>query len=357
MSSGNTDASGAPSEESASQAPVYLSRREARAAREAAASGRTAVGVPGTTSAESIVANPAVTDAVSAEIVVTSEIAIPQVPSAPPAVAHEAARISSVPTAAARGGVPRARTASQPKTPRARKNPLRAVASMAVIGGLFAVAGLPAYSASGLVSEENLASSASASTLGLAQVEPARVQSVTVSSELEMPELERDQFSATSPEDLEQIRQQDAIASANALYAASGAQALGDDYPWPTAGDTLSPLNYYYRQCTDFVAWRLNRDVGSFAAPFRWAWADLTPNGGDAYQWKSAWETHGWTVSDVPVAGSVAWFGWDNHVSYVKQVNDDGSVLIEEYNYVYRVYGQRTLQASEVEAFLYPPGQ
>ncbi|GHD79441.1 surface antigen [Salinibacterium amurskyense] len=338
MSSGSTDDFGAPSVEPATDAPVYLSRREARAAREAAAVGKTVT---------------AAAPAVVPEVVVTSEIAVPQIPTAPVAVAHEAAPVLYAPTASASSASPRARTAPKVKAKRVRKSPLRAVASMAVIGGLFAVAGLPAYSATGLVSDEGMMVSAAS----VADAAPASVQSVTVSSELALPELERDQFSATSPEDLEQIRQQAAVASANALYAASGAQALGDDYPWPTAGDTLSPLNYYYRQCTDFVAWRLNRDVGSFSAPFRWAWADLTPNGGDAYQWKSAWEAHGWTVSATPVVGSVAWFGWDNHVSYVKQVNADGSVLIEEYNYVYRAYGQRTLQASEVEAFLYPPGQ
>ncbi|MBH0008675.1 CHAP domain-containing protein [Salinibacterium sp. SWN1162] len=350
MSPSSTDDFGVPSVNPAGETPVYLSRREARAAREAAEKGAPAT-------AMSVV--PAV--AVSAEVVVTSEIAVPAIPSAPVAVAHSVTPAPYVPTAFASSAPSRIPAALKPKTKRARTNPLRAVASMAVIGGLFAVAGLPAYSASGFMSDEGVVTAASASTstsaLGFADVKPASVQSVTVSAELDLPVLERDQFSATSPEDLEQIRQQAAIAEANSLYVASGAQALGDDYPWPTADDTLSPLNYYYRQCTDFVAWRLNRDVGSFAAPFRWAWSDLTPNGGDAYQWKSAWEAHGWTVSDAPVAGAVAWFGWDNHVAYVKQVNSDGSVLLEEYNYVYRSYGQRTLQPSEVEAFLYPPGQ
>ncbi|MBH0109503.1 CHAP domain-containing protein [Salinibacterium sp. NG22] len=329
ISSDGPDVSGVPSAEPSSEAPIFLSRREARAARDAATIGK--------------------------------PVAAPKIPRAPAAAAHDEAPVVYTPAAPALNNrvapivaqAPRAHSAPKATAKRVRKSPLRAVASMAVIGGLFAVAGLPAYGQGGLISDEGTLVSVSA----VADAAQARVQSVTVSAELELPELTRDQFEATSPEDLAAIQQQDAIASANALYASSGAQALGDDYPWPTAGSSLSPLNYYYRQCTDFVAWRLNRDVGSFAAPFRWAWADLTPNGGDAYQWKSAWETHGWTVSATPVVGSVAWFGWDNHVSYVKQVNSDGSVLLEEYNYVYLSYGQRTIPASEVESFLYPPGQ
>ena len=323
MSSESTDAFGVPSAESSSDTPVFMSRREARAARDAAA--------------VKPVAAPA---AFAAEVAAGS--VIPIAPSI--TVATQAAVSTDV-------VIPRSRTL--PKAKRTRKNPLRAMASMAVIGGLFAVAALPAYGQTGLSSDEG-------STISFANAADAatvRVQSLTVSADLALPELERDQFDATSPEDLELIRQQSAIASANSLYAASGARALGDDYPWATAGYDLSPLNYYYRQCTDFVAWRLNRDVGSFSAPFRWAWADLTPNGGNASQWKDAWDAHGWTVSATPIVGSVAWFGWDNHVAYVKTVNADGSVLVEEYNYVNRVYSQRTLAAADVEAFLYPPGQ
>jgi len=323
MSSESTDAFGVPAAESSSDTPVFMSRREARAARDAAA--------------VKPVAAPA---AFAAEVAAGS--VIPIAPSI--TVATQAAVSTDV-------VIPRSRTL--PKAKRTRKNPLRAMASMAVIGGLFAVAALPAYGQIGLSSDEG-------STISFANAADAatvRVQSLTVSADLALPELERDQFDATSPEDLELIRQQSAIASANSLYAASGARALGDDYPWATAGYDLSPLNYYYRQCTDFVAWRLNRDVGSFSAPFRWAWADLTPNGGNASQWKDAWDARGWTVSATPIVGSVAWFGWDNHVAYVKTVNEDGSVLVEEYNYVHRVYSQRTLAAADVEAFLYPPGQ
>ncbi|QYH35554.1 CHAP domain-containing protein [Salinibacterium sp. M195] len=324
MPSDSTAAFGVPASESHGDEPVFLSRREARAAREAAE---------------------------ASSLAVAGADVVPEIPVASAATSAPSAYIARSVALPASAATAAPRALVLPK--RVRRHPLRAVGSMLVIGGLFAVAGLPAYGQSTLVSDQVSTVAAAESSIAAA----VSAQSLTVSDDLALPELERDQFAATSPQDLELIRQQAAVASANALYAASGARDLGDDYPWPTAGNTLSPLNYYFRQCTDFVAWRLNRDVGSYSAPFRWAWADLTPNGGDAAQWKSAWESNGWTVSATPVVGSVAWFGWNNHVAYVKQVNEDGTVLLEEYNYIALSYGQRTLAPSEVEAFLYPPGQ
>ncbi|MGV8852754.1 MAG: CHAP domain-containing protein [Rhodoglobus sp.] len=329
LPSDRTDAVGVPAGEATSDAPVFLSRREARLAREATGSRSEAI----------------------AAAVVPDVPVVPAIPVTPAAVLPSDVALASPLARYSDAVVAAPRVVAKPK--RRRRNPMRAMASMAVIGGLFAVAGLPAYGQNGFLLEEvPAAASATAATAATVSV-----QSVTVSADLTLPELERDQFQATTPEDLALIRQQTAIASANSVYAASGARALGDDYPWATAGYNLSPLNYYYRQCTDFVAWRLNRDVGSFSAPYRWAWSDLTPNGGNASQWKAAWDAHGWTVSATPVVGSVAWFGWDNHVAYVKAINADGTVLLEEYNYVNRVYSQRTLAATAVEAFLYPPGQ
>ena len=143
-------------------------------------------------------------------------------------------------------------------------------------------------------------------------------------------------------------------------YDASGARELGDDYPWPyekadVEGGGLSPLNYYYRECVDFVAWRLNRDAGSTAAPWKYTWKDLTPNGGDASMWASNWRSHGWATGSDPVPGSVAWFN-GNHVAYVKAVTDDGQVVIEEYNHgSSHKYGIRTIPVSQVALFLYAP--
>lgn len=232
---------------------------------------------------------------------------------------------------------------SAPKPP--RKNPLSVLMTMAIVGGLFAVAGLPAYA---LVAPEIAASKTDAAA-----------QSLIVSADAAPLDAVRDGFHATTPEQLAQQNKEALRAAANAEYLASGAREMGDDYPWPyeltdDQGGGLSPLNYYYRECVDFVAWRLNRDAGYYAAPFKWVWSNLTPNGGNGGQWMYNWEQHGWPVSKTPIVGSVAYTG-GNHVAYVKAVNADGTVTLEEYNYVPGKYSQRTVPASSMVAFLYPP--
>ena len=233
---------------------------------------------------------------------------------------------------------------SAPKPP--RKNPLSVLATMAVVGGMFAVAGLPAYA---LVAPELTAST----------TRDADAQSIVVSDDAVAATTVRDGYKATTPEQLAQMSKDALRAQNNAAYLASGAREMGDDYPWPyeltdDQGGGLSPLNYYYRECVDFVAWRLNRDAGYYAPPFKWVWSNLTPTGGNGGQWMYAWQAKGWPVSKTPVVGAVAYTG-GNHIAYVKSVNADGTVTIEEYNYIPGQYGQRTLPASSVVAFLYPP--
>ncbi len=227
-----------------------------------------------------------------------------------------------------------------------RKNPLSVLATMSVVVGMFAVAGLPAYAMTGT----QLVSS---SKEGLV------AQALTVSSDAAASATLRDGFSATTPEQLEEMNADALRAEANALYIASGARELGDDYPWPyeltdDQGGGLSPLNYYFRECVDFVAWRINRDQGYYAAPFKWVWSNLTPYGGNGGQWQYNWEALGRTVSATPIVGAVAYTG-GNHVAYVKSVNADGTVTLEEYNYVPGMYSQRTIPATSVASFLYPP--
>lgn len=233
------------------------------------------------------------------------------------------------------------------KAPRApRKNPASVLLTMAVVGGMFAVAGLPAYATQEL---DPVA----------ATTDSGEAQTLSVGAEVAAAVAQRDGFKATTPEQLAQLNEDAIRAANNAAYVASGARALGDDYPWPyeltdDQGGGLSPLNYYFRECVDFVAWRINRDQGYYAAPFKWVWSNLTPYGGNGGQWMYNWESLGRTVSNTPIVGAVAYTG-GNHIAYVKSVNGDGTVTLEEYNYIPGMYGQRTLPASSVVAFLYPP--
>ena len=229
---------------------------------------------------------------------------------------------------------------------------------------MFLTAGLPAYA----FSPGSDVASTSTRVVG-------ETQGVTVASGAAAITVARDGFTATTTEELAQ-RDADALAakqaeeaavsaastnrSASADFAVYTVRAKGDDYPWfdqatDDQGGGLSPLGYYYRECVDFVAWRLNRDAGSTGSPWSYTWGNLTPSGGNASNWASAWAGHGWATGDTPVVGAVAWFNY-NHVAYVQSINSDGSVMLEEYNWnSSHAYHTRTVSPSEVPLFLYPP--
>lgn len=146
-----------------------------------------------------------------------------------------------------------------------------------------------------------------------------------------------------------------AAAAYRAAYAATP-RAPGDDYPYRGMVG-MSPLRYEMGQCTDFVAWRLNRDIGAPpGGPYPWDWGVLTPGGGDGSQWLYRWLEHGWPVSEIPVPGAVAYWTDDNHVGYVEAVNADGSIIIEDYNRVAsEQYGRELFTSYGNLLFLYPP--
>jgi hypothetical protein len=228
-----------------------------------------------------------------------------------------------------------------------KRRGLSAAVAVLVVPCLFATAALPAYAST--FSDDPSAGSS-------LQAGPAFVVSASAAA----ASIDRGGISATSDAEMARRIADPGRAQRAADYDASGARELGDDYPWPydaadVEGGGLSPLGYYYRECVDFVAWRLNRDAGSTSAPFTWTWSRLTPGGGDASQWAHAWQSHGWATGSEPKVGSVAWFN-GNHVAYVKDVLSDGNVVIEEYNHgMTHQYGVRTIPAYQVALFLYAP--
>ena len=221
------------------------------------------------------------------------------------------------------------------------------VGVMVLVGGLFAVLAIPAYA------DNDATALKAAAAVQTQKVEVAKTAASTITTTA------RDGYTATSAADLKSLYAAAMREQNIAAYLQSGAKAKGDDYPWfaelsRNQGGGLSPLGYYYRECVDFVAWRLNRDAGTTSAPFRWTWSKLTPNGGDGHQWKAAWLAHGWPTGTTPVPGAVAWFG-NNHVGYVNGILDNGQVLIEEYNYVPHAYGTRVINASDAYYLYAPP--
>ena len=254
------------------------------------------------------------------------------------------AAAAAIPVAPVRAAVPIAvvPAAAGPRAsrPAALRSKVSAIGTMAAVVAIFGVFALPAYAldTTGVVTAENDSTS------------PALAQAVAVDDDAVLTTASRDGYAATSY--AEYLEAQAALLRSS--YGLSVAVA-GDDYPF-RGGSGLSALGYYMGQCTDFVAWRLNRDAGAVGAPWIYTWSRMTPNGGDAEQWLSSWQANGWPVSTTPVAGAVAWFG-GNHVGYVKEVYADGSFMIEDYNRVaYETYAREIFQPGSIPYFLYPPG-
>lgn len=229
---------------------------------------------------------------------------------------------------------------------------LSVAGTMVLVGGLFVSLTLPAYASADYTGELAEAAAASDGQSLALKADVDATAAVAADS--------RDAYDTVSASDLKRLYRDALKQKRMAEYLASGAQALGDDYPWATdlgmsQGGGLSPLRYFVRQCVDFVAWRLNRDAGSYGAPFKYDWSSLTPGGGNASSWKRQWENHGWATSSTPSPGWVAWFPGANHVAYVNSVLANGSVLIEEYNWGGAdVYNQRIIDAGSA-VYLSPP--
>lgn len=100
------------------------------------------------------------------------------------------------------------------------------------------------------------------------------------------------------------------------------------NYDWGLVAGNTSPSNIYslwgygFRNCTDWVAWRLNQ-----SGVEAWKWRYL----GDARSWPAAARTRGFALSSTPSVGAVAIIP-SNHVAYVEEVRSDGTILLSEYN-------------------------
>lgn len=123
------------------------------------------------------------------------------------------------------------------------------------------------------------------------------------------------------------------------VYATPGV----NDYPYASDAETVDPWNFYKRNCTSFVAWRLNNDNG---VPFTNQYLGVT-KWGDAKNWASTAASLGIAVDTTPIKGAVACWTTGGqghgHVAWVLDW-DESSVTIEEYNFnVSLGYGTRKI--------------
>jgi surface antigen len=138
------------------------------------------------------------------------------------------------------------------------------------------------------------------------------------------------------------------------VSAASGV----DDYPSrlknATQDSLVDPWQFYNRECTSFVAWRLNSENG---VAFTDYWQGQ--HWGNASNWANAAKALGIPVDDKPSRGAVAWWRAGSagssigHVAWV-QTSGDGAITVEEYNYLHRgFYDTRMISRS---SSLWPSG-
>lgn len=143
---------------------------------------------------------------------------------------------------------------------------------------------------------------------------------------------------------INELKRQQAIENAR-LFGGTGGQLGGGGYPWGYApcihtgqvegwcynydwGIGGSPWNwstggYGYRNCTDWVAYRV-RVAGGYV-----------PAGlGNAKTWDDRAPSYGYTVSSTPRVGAAAVSnnGFYGHVMYVEAVNGNGSIIVSDYN-------------------------
>jgi phage anti-repressor protein len=107
---------------------------------------------------------------------------------------------------------------------------------------------------------------------------------------------------------------------------ATGCSAQYGEFSWCIGGWWLSSRGYGYRNCTDYVAWKLE----SLGVP-----SQVRTGLGHARDWGTNAAARGVTVNDVPAAGSVAInttsAGGLGHVAYVAATSGS-TITVQEYN-------------------------
>lgn len=152
----------------------------------------------------------------------------------------------------------------------------------------------------------------------------------------------------------------------------------GDDYPYRdpvgdcawcdgSADPGADPWSLYKRECVSFVAWRMNQQMGwkeGQEYPFTPAKMGLSLFG-NAAQWSANLAGAGYVTDTIPKVGAIAWWGpgwadtiftgYAGHVAVVKEVHDDGTVTIEQYNMAPNEHGYSTMKmnATAVQGYIH----
>jgi surface antigen/peptidoglycan hydrolase CwlO-like protein len=116
-------------------------------------------------------------------------------------------------------------------------------------------------------------------------------------------------------------------------------------YEWHIKGDYRDPWGYFYRNCTSYAAWKINKDKHS------------VPSLGNGGQWYD--NAPKYARGKEPKVGAAVSFdiGTWGHVAYVEAVYGNGQISISEYNFARPgEYSRRTITTSKepINGYVYP---
>jgi surface antigen len=147
-----------------------------------------------------------------------------------------------------------------------------------------------------------------------------------------------------------------------------------DDYPFQNATiDVADPYEFFFRECTSYIAWRVNQRAGtidpeypSFNNTMDSGLCDDEPGcyWGEAAHWYENATSLGLTFDSAPRVGDVA--QWVNgcggscasgHLAYVEHVGTNGDIVVSEYDFPVIVGGvdhQFNIRAISGDSKYYP---
>ena len=132
-----------------------------------------------------------------------------------------------------------------------------------------------------------------------------------------------------------------------------------DDYPQKYKNKVLDAVtdewNFYNRECTSFVAWRLNNRNG-IRFTNQHVRDKTIGQMNHAKYWGENAKKLGFAVNMDPQVGSVAWSsaGKYGHVAWVEAVDrKNKTVTVEEYNYKRGIYSERTVAWTAFNGYIH----
>lgn len=177
------------------------------------------------------------------------------------------------------------------------------------------------------------------------------------------------QLITTNQAKQQQIREEQQAAIAAAINSSGGATLIkggvAGGYPWGSSN--CSMIGYYSlegsdgnggdgrgygcRQCASYAAWRVAKETEYY--PVNWGNATNFPASARAVGYQTGYSPRPGSLAVMLGTGSAP----EGHVAWVESVNDDGTIIVSQYNYNYGagwgMYSEMKLSASVFQEYVY----